>query len=121
MAAMADAILQQLGACKSLLAAMRGHSGYGKASAAESQRAKVLLRMTALNTSDMGKIAGAIKDAGFAAEDEAALIDTLAEGIWERPAMQREFGGWHAGLHGVAESTSRHRCSQACGAVASQA
>lgn len=61
--------------------ALRGHNSYGKASAAESHRLRILLRTTPLSTCDLGKVAVAIKEAGFTSEDEVALLDALAEGI----------------------------------------
>ena len=78
---MAEAILQKLGACKSLLSALSNRPGYGKASAIEAQRVQALLRASPLGTEDMGKVAEAIQAAGFAESDAAAILDTVADSV----------------------------------------
>ena len=76
---MADAILQKLGACKSLLSALHQRPGFDKTSSIEAQRVQALLRVSPLGTEDLGKVAEAIQSAGFADADAAAILDTVAD------------------------------------------
>lgn len=76
---MAEAVLCQLGACKSILSALKGRPGHGKVSAAERCRLQSSLRMVALGSLDLARIIEASQSAGFAAEDEDLLLDTLAQ------------------------------------------
>ena len=74
-----EALLQQLGACKSLLAALRGRPGFNKASSCETLKIQRNMRMLALSTHELGQVATAIQDAGFSDVDYSALLDTLGD------------------------------------------
>ena len=73
-------MLCQLGASKSILSALRGRPGHGKVSSAERHRLQSSLRMVALGSLDLARIAEGVLGAGFQPDDEAALLDTIAEG-----------------------------------------
>ena len=78
-APMAESILQQVGASKSILAALQNRPGLEKVSSHERLRLQQVLRATSLGTQDMGRIAGSIQDAGFQPSDLSALLDTVAD------------------------------------------
>ena len=82
---MAEPVLCQLGACKSILSALRGRPGHGKVSSAERHRLQSSLRMVALGSLDLARIAEGVLGAGFQPDDEAALLDTIAEGAVQAP------------------------------------
>eukprot|EP00969_Alexandrium_andersonii_P106542 4700255-Alexandrium_andersonii.AAC.1 len=74
-----DAVLQQLGACGTLLRAMRGRSAFGQLSVAEAQRAGQALRTAALSPVDVTRVVEAVNKTGFEPSDEGQLLDTLGE------------------------------------------
>jgi len=76
---MAEAILAQVGSCKSILTALNGRPGVAKVSEQEGRRLQQALRCTAVANDDMGRIAHAIKEAGFQEGDEQALLDVVAD------------------------------------------
>ena len=77
---MAEPVLCQLGACKSILSALRGRPGHGKVSSAERHRLQSSLRMVALGSLDLDRMAEGVFCAGFQPDDEAALLDAIPEG-----------------------------------------
>ena len=82
---MAQAILDQLGACRSLMQALQGRPGFAAASSAEGSHFVATLRTVALTTQEMGGIATAIQAAGFAPADENAALDALADASRNSP------------------------------------
>jgi len=76
---MAEAILAQVGSCKSILTALNGRPGVAKVSEQEGRRLQQALRCTAVANDDMGRIAHAIKEAAFQEGDEQALLDVVAD------------------------------------------
>ena len=74
-----DVVLQQLGACGTLLRAMRGRGAFSQLSAAEAERAGQALRTVALSPVDATRVVEAVTKAGFDPAHEGQLLDTLGE------------------------------------------
>ena len=76
---MAESVLQQVGASKSILSALQNRPGLANVSTHERLRLQQALRVTSLGSQDMGRIAESIHDAGFQPSDLIALLDTIAD------------------------------------------
>ena len=89
---MAEAILRQLGASRSILQALGGNVAFHKASAAEARKVKQALLSVALQSVELAQVVTAINEVGFAADDLASLLEVIAEaaiGQPAAPALQR--------------------------------
>lgn len=76
---MAEQLLQQAAASKSLLGALRLRPGFERASAAEATRLLQLLRATSTTSAQLAALTTVITDSGFNGPDEAALLDAVAD------------------------------------------
>ncbi len=85
--------MTQIGASKSILAVLRSRPGFPKVSASERSRLEDVVKMTALTNVELAQVADAVKNVGFAAEDEAMLLDRIAEVLGQLPQHQTGKGG----------------------------
>ena len=76
---MADNILEQISASRSILGALNGRASLSKVSKSEKERIIASLQSCAIATTSLGRIAEAIQKAGFLDEDQGVLLDAVAE------------------------------------------
>ena len=75
-----ETLLRQVAASTSLLSALQGRPGHAKASQSERLRLQGLLAQTrGLRSSQLGPTAEAVQRAGYCPEDEAIILDMIAD------------------------------------------
>ena len=73
---MAEQLLAQTAAAKSLLAALRSRPAFAATSAAEATRLTQIFGAVQLTSAELAQFATNVKDAGFSPNDEGDLLDT---------------------------------------------
>ena len=78
--------MARIAASRSVLQVMHGRSAFTPVSSSERDAVGQLIRNAAFNTADLGKVAEAVKQAGFVAEDED-MLDIIAEKVSAVPGL----------------------------------
>jgi hypothetical protein len=110
--AMAEHLLAQVGASRSILTALKGRPGFTKVSCAEKTKLCNALQQIPLSSTELAQVLDAVMTVDFAAEDTALVVDTIADILGQQgsaaapmaKANRSSMQSWENVVHFLTES-----------------